>query len=133
MLRCVRALVLTGASLTLLFGALACDAQTMARRAFPATALRGRLVVAQPPQVLLNGEPARLAPGARIRAENNLVVLSGTLSGLPLVVHYTVDGEGQLVDVWILTPDELAKWPWPTTLEQAQQWTFDPIAQVWSR
>jgi hypothetical protein len=48
-------------------------------------------------------------------------------------VHYTMDGEGQLVDVWILTPDELAKWPWPTTLEQAQQWTFDPIAQVWSR
>jgi hypothetical protein len=48
---------------------------------FPATALRGELVVTQPPDVLLNGKPARLAPGARIRNEDNRFEVSGALAG----------------------------------------------------
>jgi len=33
----------------------------------------------------------------------------------------------------ILTPQEAAKRPWPATPQQAEAWTFDPIAQTWSR
>ena len=102
-------------------------------RPFPATALRGELVVLQPPEVALNGRAARLAPGARLRGDNNLLQLSGTLVNQRLVVNYTVDPSGLLLDVWILTPAERARLPWPATPEQAAAWTFDPSAQTWSR
>ena len=74
-----------------------------AQRTFPATALRGEFVVVQPPDVRLNGKPARLAPGARIRNETNMVQLSGSLVGQKRVVNYTIDPQGELHDVWILT------------------------------
>jgi hypothetical protein len=75
-------------------------------RKFPPTALRGVLVVTQPPQITLNGLPAQLSPGARIRAPNNLLVLSGTLLGQSLLVNYVQDAQGQIHEVWILTEAE---------------------------
>ncbi len=102
-------------------------------RPFPATALRGELVVLQPPEVALNGRAARLAPGARIRGDNNLLQLSGALVDQRYTVNYTRDPSGLLLDVWILTPTERARLPWPTTPEQAAAWTFDPSAQIWIR
>ncbi len=102
-------------------------------RNFPATALRGEMTVLQPPEVLLNGRPARLAPGSRIRDENNLLVMSGALAQRKVLVHYTVDSVGLLLDVWLLTPAERARQPWPATPAQAQAWSFDPIGQSWRR
>ncbi len=75
-------------------------------RPFPKTALRGLLEVVSPPQVLLNGQPARLSPGARIKGQNNLIVMSGTLVGKQWPVNYVPDSQGMLHDVWILTPAE---------------------------
>jgi hypothetical protein len=102
-------------------------------RPFPANALRGELAVVAPPEVLLNGQPARLAPGARIRAENNMMQVSGALAGQRWVVHYTRDLSGSLLDVWVLTPAERTNLPWPTTPAEAAAWRFDPAAQRWSR
>lgn len=75
-------------------------------REFPKTALRGVLQVTSPPLVLLNGQAARLSPGARIRNSNNLIVLSATLVGQELLVNYIPDTQGMLHDVWILRPAE---------------------------
>ena len=100
---------------------------------FQANALRGELVVTTPPEALLNGKPVRLAPGARIRNTLNMVQLSGALLGQMLAVNYTIDGAGELRDVWILTEAELANKPWPTTPEQAQAWLFDVTMQRWSK
>jgi hypothetical protein len=108
-------------------------AAAQVQRNFPQDALRGALVIDAPPEVRLNGEAARLAPGARIRNADNMMVMSGTLTGTRLLVHYTLDTLGLVKDVWILTPAEAGKRPWPSTPEQAQQWLFDPVAQVWSR
>lgn len=102
-------------------------------RNFPATALRGEIVVQQPPEVLLNGRPARLSPGARIRGENNLLMVSGALADQRLLVHYTVDISGLIGEIWILTAAERARQPWPTTREQAAAWLFDPVGQTWTR
>ena len=107
--------------------------QAQVPRLFPPTALRGELAGTAPPDVLLNGRPARLAPGARVRNEDNRFDVIGTLAGRRLVVHYTVDAGGQLLDVWVLTPSERANLPWPTAPEQAKAWTFDAIAQKWTR
>ncbi len=128
MLRCVSL-----AAMLAWAGLLAGPAAAQMPRPFPATALRGELVVRQPPEVALNGRAARLAPGARIRGDNNLLQLSGTLVDQRLVVNYTVDPNGLLLDVWILSAAERARLPWPTTPEQAARWAFDPSSQTWSR
>ncbi len=107
-------------------------AQNTARN-FPATALRGEIVITQPPELLLGGQPARLAPGARIRGMDNLMLMSGALAGQRLVVHFTLDSLGQLLDVWVLTPAELARRPWPTSPAQAASWSFNADTQTWSR
>ena len=104
-----------------------------AQRLFPADALRGEVVVVQPPDVQLNGKPARLAPGARIRNESNMVQLSGTLVGQKRVVNYTLDPLGHLRDVWILTAAEADRQPWPRTEKEARSWVFDPTHQTWTK
>ena len=111
---------------------LAAPADAQINRPFPATALRGELVVVQPPEVLLNGRAARLAPGARIRGENNLLLTSGAVIGQKLIVNYTQDSGG-LLDVWVLTAEERARWPWPTTQAQAAAWSYDAASQTWSK
>ena len=108
-------------------------AAAQVQRAFPQNALRGALVVGVAPDILLNGDRARLAPGARIRDDNNMLVVPSALTGGRYLVHYTVDTSGLVKDVWILRPDEAAVNPWPTTREQAETWRFDPVGQVWSK
>jgi hypothetical protein len=112
--------------------AAAAPALAQVARQFPATALRGEIFVTQPPELLLGGQRARLAPGARIRGMDNLLHVSGTLAGQRLVVHYTLDLHGQLMDVWVLNAAELARRPWPVTPDQARAWSFDHAAQRWS-
>lgn len=111
----------------------AAPAQAQVQRNFPQSALRGELSFGVAPEVVLNGKPARLSPGARIRAQDNMVVMSGALTGSRMLVNYTVDTSGLVHDVWILRPEEAAKKPWPTNREQAASWTFDPVAQTWAR
>ena len=71
-------------------------------RPFPADALRAELQVLTAPEVLIAGKAARLAPGARIRGENNLLLMPGELAGARLLVHYTQEGDGLVRDVWVL-------------------------------
>ena len=117
----------------LAFVSTAASAQTV-QRGFPQNALRGVITFNTPPAVLLNGKSAQLAPGARIRGQNNMLEMSGALIGKKAIVNYTLeDSTGLVKDIWVLREDEIAKKPWPTTLEQARTWSFDPVAQVWTR
>lgn len=81
------------------------DAQGITRP-FPASALRGIFQVTTPPEILLDGAPAKLSPGARIKGANNLIVMSGTLVGQRLRVNYVRDAQGLIHEVWILTETE---------------------------
>jgi hypothetical protein len=103
------------------------------QRNFPAEALRGELRLSAPPQVQLNGKDAQLAPGVRIRGENNLVRLSATISAEPAYpVLYTLDPLGLVLDVWMLREEE-AKRFWPRSREEAATHRFDPAAQSWTK
>lgn len=116
-----------------LFAAGAVMAQSVVRNA-PADVQPALIAVsATPPIVTVNGEAARLSPGARIRGANNLLQLSGTLVGQNLLVHYTKEPSGLVHDVWILTPEEAARKPWPETADEARRWEFNPAAQTWTR
>ena len=117
----------------LCLGVVALPATAQPQRNFPADALRGALVVGDAPEITLNGQPAPLAPGARIRGQNNKLAMSGSLAGQRLLVNYTFDMNGQVRDVWILTPAEASRKPWPSTPEEAARWEFDATAQVWTR
>jgi hypothetical protein len=136
--RCVAARLpgIAVASAALVLAALLLPAPGVAQtdsRPFPAQALRGELHIEQPPAVRLNGQPARLAPGARIRGTDNMLKLPAALAGQTLTVHYTVDTYGLLMDIWVLTPEERRIRPWPRTRAEAAAWTFDPLAHRWSR
>ena len=109
------------------------SASAQVQRQFPQTALRGEMAFVNPPEVRLNGTPVVLAPGSRIRGQNNMLEMSGALAGTKLWVHYTVDTQGSVMDVWILRPEELAKRPWPRTPAEAEAWSFDPTSQAWSK
>ena len=114
--------------------ALIAPAAAQVQRAFPPNALRGAIVMSDPPDITLNGKTARLAPGSRIRNQNNMLEMAGALAGQRLLVNYTFeDTTGLVKDVWILRAEEAAVRPWPTTLEEAQSWIFDPAAQTWTK
>ncbi len=96
----------------------------------PLHSLRGEVVFGQPPDITLNGQPARLAPGSRIKSTQNLLVMASALVGQKGQVNYTFDLYGMLLDVWLLSEVDLAK-PWPQTREQAATWSYDPVTQTW--
>ena len=101
-------------------------------RSFPQNALRGAIVFGDDRQITLNGRATSLSPGARVRNEGNMVVMAASLTGAKWLVNYTLDiGGGQVREVWILRPEEAAIRPWPTTLEQAQSWTYDATTMTW--
>jgi len=127
---------LAGALTALCFAGLwpaAAPAADQPARQFPRNALRGEIAIVQPPLVALNGNEARLAPGARIRGQNNLLVMSGSIVGQRMLVNYTVDPLGLVKDVWILRDVEARNTPWPRTPEQAAEWSFDYGTQTWTR
>jgi hypothetical protein len=110
---------------------LVAPATAQVQRAFPQNALRGAIVIGVAPDIQVNGVPARLAPGARIRDTGNMAVVPSGLTGGRYLVNYTVDSSGLVKEVWILRPEEAAVRPWPTTPAEAQAWSFDPVGQVW--
>jgi hypothetical protein len=103
MKRCLSLLLVC---LALLAGA--AFAQGMQRTA-PKDVVLGRMTVAQPPEIAMDGKPDRLSPGARIRNLNNMLVLSGSIAGQTLPVVYRRDAAGLVHEVWQLTEDEYAR------------------------
>lgn len=84
-------------------------AQAQEIRNFPPAAIRGRLVITAPPQVVLDGKADALAPGARIRNTQNMLVTTAALAGQELRVNYTREAStGMLQEVWVLTDAEAA-------------------------
>ena len=112
---------------------LALPVAVQAQRSFPQNALRGAIVFGEAPEIALIGGPARLSPGTRIRDTGKMAMVPSAVYGGRFLVHYTVDTYGLVKDVWILTVEEAARKPWPTTPDEAAAWTFDPAAQIWIR
>ncbi len=75
-------------------------------RNFPVGTLRGSFLVVNPPEIRLDGQAERLAPGSRIRSAQNMLVMPAAIVGQSLLVNYTRDAAGMVSQVWILTPAE---------------------------
>lgn len=103
--RCTRTLLASVAAVLTIASA---QAQDIIRQTIPGSAKLGVMQVTLPPEVLMDGKVDRLSPGARIRAENNMMVVSGALSGQSLLVAYVREPQGMLHEVWILNAAERA-------------------------
>ena len=80
-------------------------------RQLPANAKLGSMQITMPPDMLINGQPDRLSPGARIRAANNMLVMSGAIVGQRYLVKFVREPGGMVHDVWILNETEVALVP----------------------
>ena len=97
----------------------ACTALAFAASAVSAqTSLRGAplgvkpaiiAVSATPPIIQVDGQDARLSPGARIHDRQNRLVLSATLAGKSLYTVYKRDTLGLVHEVWLLDEEEYHK------------------------
>ena len=92
--------------LTALFLALCTAGLQAQNRTFPGVTQLGTLEVTVFPTARLNGAEVRMAPGARILNEGNLIVIPQSI-GRTVPVRYRLDPMGQVADAWILTPEEL--------------------------
>jgi len=90
-----------------LLGFVAASAQAQLRT-IPGEAKGGEIRHVQETIVQIDGVQRRLAPGAQIRDQSNRLLVP---TALPpgAKVRYLLDSEGQVRQVWILTPQEAAK------------------------
>lgn len=94
-------------TVTLAFASLLVNLSAQAQvRNFPNDVARGTVTFVAPPQVLVNNRSEFLAPGVRVRNEQNLLALTGSLLGKTFLVNYLRDPAGLIREIWILTPDE---------------------------
>lgn len=78
-------------------------------RTFPTGVKRGKMTPAYFPDINIDGQLRRLAPGARIFNRDNLIEMAGALRGSEMTINYTVDEQGQIDKIWILTAEEAAQ------------------------
>ncbi|MFJ2987971.1 hypothetical protein ACIPF8_08895 [Collimonas sp. NPDC087041] len=88
---------------TLAFSAMAIE------RTFPASTLRGKLTITSYPTVTINGNTLRLSPGSRIWNASQLTQIPNSLGTDTYLVNYTLNAQGDVDRVWILTPDEASQ------------------------
>jgi hypothetical protein len=75
----------------------------------PADALRGYLRHITEMKVTVDGKPMRLAAGAIIRDQRNLIVVPVSLPREGVFADFLVNDDGQLFRVWLPTSEELAR------------------------
>lgn len=78
-------------------------------RPFPDTARRGTMTPAAHPSIVLDGKTRTLSAAARIWNQDNLIEQPASLRGERFAVNYTVDVNGDIDRVWILTKEEASK------------------------
>lgn len=70
----------------------------------PDGSMVGVMTTQQMPAVLIDGQPQRLAPGARIVGANNSSITPNQVPANSKV-RYRVDAAGLVTHVWLLPPD----------------------------
>ncbi len=91
-----------------IFAVLICLPLTSAAmvRNFPQDVRTGIMQVFDFPYMQISGKVYRLAPGAKIRNQSNIIVQPGMVQGTGNVA-FNFDQRGQLWGIWILTFEEI--------------------------
>ena len=75
-------------------------------RPLPDNTERGYIRHVNESVVAVDGKNMRLAPGATIRNQQNMIVVPMSLPAEGTIAEYLVDTQGQISRVWLLTPEE---------------------------
>ena len=98
--------LLRAAAAALGLAVFAAAAQT---RAIPDFAQRGYVSHVTGAQVVVEGQPMLLSPGALIRGQNNLLIQPAAMPAGSVLADFVVDGNGQVARIWILTEAEASQ------------------------
>ena len=82
-------------------------------RDFPHDAKRATLQWHHYPQYRIGSTTYRLTTGGRIYNEQNLVIMPVSLQRQKAEVMYRTDTRGDLMTIWLLTPEEANRIPKP--------------------
>lgn len=82
-------------------------------REFPADAKRGVLEAHEYPNYRIGKITYRISAGGRIRDQQNRIVMPVSLPAQKADVIYRIDINGQLSAIWLLTSDEIKRFPRP--------------------
>ena len=75
----------------------------------PEDSLRGVIRHVEQMAVIIDDKPIQLATGAQIRNQLNLIIVPMAIPREGAWADYTLNGDGQVFRVWLLTPDEIAR------------------------
>lgn len=75
-------------------------------RPIPDDAKRGLIQHVADMVVSVDGKEMKLAPGATIRNQQNLIIVPVTLPRDGALAEYVLDASGQILRVWLLTREE---------------------------
>jgi hypothetical protein len=78
-------------------------------RSLPADTERGVIRHVRERDVEIDYKPMRLAPGATIRDTRNLIIVPASLPGDGALAEYTLDSQGMVFRVWLLTEQEATR------------------------
>lgn len=81
-------------------------------RTLPAHAAHGKIRHLQDMVVQIDGKQARLARGAQVRDAHNRILVPTAIPAGSLV-RYTINPQGEIAAVWLLTAHEAAQLPAP--------------------
>jgi hypothetical protein len=96
--------ILLGTALIALF---ALQPWAVAGRILPQNAVLGELSATSYPYVTIGKNQFHLAPGTKIYDQNNRIILPVSMPTRAFVL-YKLDANGDLINMWLLTQDELA-------------------------
>lgn len=86
---------------------LALQLRAIAGRMLPQDAASGDLTASKYPYVTIGSKQFHLAPGSRIFDRNNRIIVPNSLPPGATVL-YQVNSNGDLANMWLLTPEEAA-------------------------
>ncbi|HTF14927.1 MAG TPA: hypothetical protein VK643_09680 [Burkholderiales bacterium] len=75
----------------------------------PQDSRRGYILHVEQMAVTVDGKAMQLAPGAIIRDQQNLIIVPVTMPRRGAWAAYNLNRDGQILRVWLLTPDELTR------------------------
>jgi len=78
-------------------------------RPIPEDSKRGYIRHIEEMAVTVDDKAMQLAVGATIRNQQNLIIVPVTIPRQGAWADYILDRDGQILRVWLLTPDELAR------------------------
>jgi hypothetical protein len=78
-------------------------------RAIPAEARRAYLKFDREALVSIDGKTVRLAPGATIRDQRNLMIVPAAIPREGAWADYLLDRDGSIARVWLLRAEEVAR------------------------